>query len=99
MTDKDVGAVDDETSLDSAFLDERSNSIRTLNRSDTLKKWYREPSHRQVLFFCHFRISKSFAQVHPPPSVIHLIIDLLELYIVFLIFYSLLSVGMNQHLS
>ncbi len=64
MTDKDIGdcAVDDETLLDSAFLDERSNSIKKLNRSDTLKKWYREPSHRQVLFFflySSFMISKS----------------------------------------
>lgn len=51
MTDKQVGAVGDESLADSAFPDERSNSLGKLNRSETLKKWYREPSHRQVSFF------------------------------------------------
>lgn len=54
MTDKQAGAVGDESLADSAFPDERSNSLGKLNRSETLKKWYREPSHRQVHFIYLF---------------------------------------------
>lgn len=53
MSDKQASAVeDDEAALDSAFLERSSstNVMKKLNRSDTLKKWYREPAHRQVMF-------------------------------------------------
>lgn len=59
MSDKQATSAveDDEAALDSAFLERSSstNVMKKLNRSDTLKKWYREPAHRQVfylLFFC-----------------------------------------------
>lgn len=51
MTDNQASVVEDESLVDSAFLDERSNSLGKLNQQGTLKKWYREPSHRQVSFF------------------------------------------------
>lgn len=51
MTDnKEACGIDDDSLLDSALVDERSNSfpVGNLNRTETQKKWYREPFHRQV---------------------------------------------------
>lgn len=61
MTDnKEPCGIDDDSLLDSALVDERSNSfpVGNLNRTETQKKWYREPFHRQVFHkFSFWKIS------------------------------------------